>query len=181
MNNFKQGDQIINMKALSPIVSVVILVVISLSIASIVAPWMYNLVSTTANETGTSTQQQVRCRMAGLDFDTGYGNYGITSNFSLNVSANETDWIRAKIENTGNIDLYGFTFEVLITNVSEDHIMHYEPTDASQFTSSYPLRTGRSGIIVANISEDWNESFATLEEVKIITSVCPEVSPSVEL
>ncbi len=169
------------MKALSPIVSVVILIVISLSIASLVAPWIYELVTTTTNQTGTDAQQQVRCRSAGLDFDSDYGNYGVMSNFSLNVSANESDWIRAKIVNTGNIDLYGFTFEVLIENGTEEQIMHYDPTESSQFTFSYPLRPSMSSLIVANISDDWNDSTATLKEVKIITSSCPEVSSEVEL
>lgn len=169
------------MKALSPIVSVVILIVISLSIASLVAPWIYTLVTTTANETGTDARQQTRCRNAGLDFDTGYENYGVFSNFSLNVSANESDLIRVRIVNAGNIDLYGFTFEVFIENGTVDQIMHYEPTESSQFTFSYPLRPSMSSLLVANISDDWNESTATLKEVKIINLVCPGISAEVEL
>ncbi len=169
------------MKALSPIVSVVILVVISLSIASIVAPWMYELVITTANETGTTAQQQVRCRSAGLDFDTDYGYYGVQYNFSFNVSANESDWIKARIVNTGNIDLYGFTFEVFIENGTEEHIMHYDATDSSQKPATDPLKSSMSAIITANISEDWNETFAVLREVRILNSVCPELTASIEI
>jgi flagellin-like protein len=169
------------MKGISPIVSVVVLIVISLSIASLVAPWMYELVLTTANETGTSAQQQVRCRSAGLDFDSDYGYYGVQSNFSLNVSANESDWIKARIVNTGNINLYGFTFEVLIENGTEEHIMHYDATDSSQQLPSDPLRPSMSAIITANITEDWNETIAVLREVRILNPVCPEVSPSIEL
>ena len=169
------------MKALSPIISVVILITISLSIASLVAPWMYNLVTTTANDTGTNAQQQTRCRSAGLDFVTSYENYGVFSNFSLNVSANESDVIRVRLVNKGNIDLYGFTFEVFIENGTDDQILHYEPTESSQFTLSYPLRPSMSSLLVANISDDWNESTATLKEVKVVNRVCPYISAEVEL
>ncbi|UCD03097.1 MAG: hypothetical protein JSV63_00465 [Candidatus Aenigmatarchaeota archaeon] len=169
------------MKALSPIVSVVILIVLSLTIASLVAPWIYDLVLTTANETGISTEQQVRCRQAGLDFDSSYGNYGIKYNFSLNVSANESDWIRVRVVNTGNVNLYDISFEVLIENATHENIIHYDATDSSQFTSSYPLRPGSSSLLTANISEDWNESIALLKEVKVINSVCPGVSAEAEL
>jgi FlaG/FlaF family flagellin (archaellin) len=168
-------------RAVSPIVSVVILIVISLSIASFIAPWMYELVLTTTNETGSSTQQQIRCRNAGLDFDSAYGNYGVQSNFSGNVSANQTDWIRARVVNTGNLDLYGFSFEVTLENQSVLEIKHYESTDATEMTASYPLRPFRSAIIEANITYDINESITTLKEVKVLNSVCAEVAPSLEL
>ncbi len=169
------------MKALSPIVSVVILIVISLSIASLVSTWMYKLVTTTTNETGSTTQQMVRCRNAGLDFDTNYGYYGVQSNFSGNVSANGTDWIRIKIVNTGAIDLYGFTVEATLLNNSMEQIEHYSLTSASEKTSSYPLRSSESAIITANITYDINESTTTLADVKILNTVCPEVAPSIEL
>jgi hypothetical protein len=169
------------MKGLSPIVSVVILVVISLSIASMVAQWMYGFVATTANETGTTAQQQVRCRTAGLDFDTDYGYYGIQYNFSGNVSANETDWIKIKVVNTGTLDLYGFTVEATLLNNTDEMIEHYPLTDASGRTASNPLRPAQSAIIVANITYDINETTTTLTEVKVLNSVCPEVAPSIEI
>lgn len=169
------------MKALSPIVSVVMLIVISLSIATLVSTWMYDLVTTTANETGATTQQLVRCRNAGLDFDTNYGYYGVQSNFSGNVSANETDWIRIKIVNTGTIDLYGFTVEATLLNNSLEQIEHYGLTSASEKTPSYPLRASESAIITADITYDINESTTTLREVKVLNSVCSGVAPSIEL
>jgi hypothetical protein len=169
------------MKGLSPIVSVVILVVISLSIASMVAPWMYNMVTQTANETGTTAQQQVRCRTAGLDFDTNYGYYGVLYNFSGNVSANETDWIKMKIVNTGTLDLHDFTVEATLLNNTDEIIEHYALTDASARTASNPLKSSQSAIITANITYDINETTTTLTEVKVLNSVCHELAPSIEI
>jgi hypothetical protein len=169
------------MKGLSPIVSVVILVVISLSIASLVAPWMYNMITMTANETGTTAQQQVRCRTAGLDFGTDYGYYGVQYNFSGNVSANETDWIKMKIVNTGTLDLYGFTVEATLLNNTDEVIEHYALTDASVRTASNPLKSAQSAIIVANITYDINETITELIEVKVLNSVCHEVAPIIKI
>ena len=168
-------------KALSPIVSVVILVVITISIASMVAPWMYELVTTTANQTGTNAQQQVMCRNAGLDFDTGYGYYGVKYNFSANVSANESDWIKAKIVNTGSINLYGFTIEATFINGSTEEIHHYSLITGSDVPASDPLRPSESAIIAANITYDINGTTTTLKDVKILNSVCSEVAPIAEM
>ncbi len=169
------------MKGLSPLVSVVILIVISISIASMMAPWMYELTFTLSNQTGSNAQQQMKCRSAGLDFDSNYGYYGVVSNFSYNVSNNETDLIRVKIVNTGNIDLYSFTFEVAVENASVENIYHYMLTDSTDIDASDPLRPGMSAFIEANVTEDFNASTASLNDLKIISSVCPEVAPSIEL
>ncbi len=168
-------------KGLSPIVSVVILIVISLTIATIVSSWMFRLVTTTTNQTGTTTENQVLCRNAGLDFDTNYGYYGVESNFSGNVSANETDWIRMKIVNTGTVNLHGFTIEATLLNGTVYEIEHYVLTEASEKTSANPLKSAESDIVTANITYDINESTTTLEEVKVLNSVCSEVAPSIQV
>jgi len=169
------------MKGLSPIISVVILVALSISLMSYVAPWMYNMVYKTTNSTGSEAQRQIMCRNAGLGLDDSYGSYGIDYNFSFNVSANETDWIKAKVVNTGTVNLYAFTFEVLIQNGTEEDIYHYGLTDSSERTAANPLYSAMSAILTANVTEDWNESTAVVREVKIINAVCPEVAPSIEL
>jgi FlaG/FlaF family flagellin (archaellin) len=168
-------------KGLSPIISVTILVVIAISIASFVAPWMYGIVTDMTNQTGTGAEKQVRCMKAGLDFDSSYGDYGVDYNISTNATEGESDWIKAKIVNTGSIDLYGFTMEVTLETDSSEAIEYYELTDATQLTSSDPLRPSRSAIIEANLTSDINESESTLKSVKVISQVCPEAAPSVEL
>jgi hypothetical protein len=168
-------------KALSPLISVTMLIVIAIVIASFIAPWMYELVSTTTNETGTSAMQEVKCRSAGLDFDSDYGYYGVYSNFSQNLTGNVTDTLRVKVVNTGSIDLHGFTIEAVLETGPEEEIMHYEPTEASQMTQSMPLRPSRSAILTANITEDINATTTALKEVRILNDVCPGVSPEIEM
>ncbi len=168
-------------KGLSPIISVTILIVIAISIASFVAPWMYELVSTTANQTGQSTQTLVMCRNAGLDFDSSYGDYGVSYNLSANYTAGESDWIKVKLVNTGSIDLYGFSMEVEIENSSVDEIAYFELTDASQKTAGNPLRPSRSAVISANISADINANTTVINEIRVLNSVCHDVTPSIEL
>jgi hypothetical protein len=166
------------MRALSPLVSVVILVVISISIASFIAPWMYDLITTTANETGESTEQQVKCRNAGLDFDPGYGYYGADWNFT---NENMSDSLKVKIVNTGNIDLWGFSFELTLDSQAGKEIRHMDPTSATQKTASSPLRASMSAIIEADITEDINGSVYTLEEVKVLNTVCSYTAPALRV
>ena len=169
------------MEGLSPIISVTVLIVIAISIASFVAPWMYDLVTTTTNQTGSTANMQVKCRSAGLDFDSTYGDYGVSYNFSANITAGESDWIRVKVVNTGSVDLYGFTIEATIENNSVQEIQHYDLTSATQKTADNPLRPSRSEILVANITSDIEGSTATLTEIAVLNSACTWVSPSIEL
>ncbi len=164
-------------KALSPLVSVTILVVISLSIASLVAPWMYEIVTTTTNETGSDLRQQIKCRNAGLDFDPGYGSYGADWNFT----GDESDWLRVKIVNTGTIDLWGFSFEVTLESQSGEEILHYDPTPATEMTASNPLRPPTSAVIEANITQDINDTISTLKAIKVLNSVCVEIAPRLDV
>jgi hypothetical protein len=168
-------------KALSPLISVTLVVVMSIVIASFVAPWMYKLVSDTTNTTGTTAREQVKCRTAGIDFDSGYGYFGVNHNFSQNVSGNVTDLLSMKVINTGTIDLYGFTIEAELETENGSEIMHYEPTDMSQKSASNPLRPSRSAIITANITTDINASTTTLKEVRVLNRVCPALTAAIEM
>ena len=165
------------MKALSPLISGIIIVVLSISIASVVAPWMYELVMTTTEETGNTTAQQVKCRSAGMDYDSEYGNYGVDWNFT----GNGTDWLRAKMINTGTIDLYGFSFELTLIASASEEIQHYEATPATRKTASDPLKAPRSSIIEANITQDINSSIYFLKTVKVLNTVCSDLAPKLEV
>lgn len=165
------------MKALSPLISGILIVVLSISIASVVAPWMYELVMTTTNETGSTTAQQVKCRSAGIDYDSEYGNYGVDWNFT----GNGTDWLRAKMINTGTIDLYGFSFELTLVSATSEEIMHYDATPSSQKTASDPLKAPRSAIIVANITPDINSSIHLLKTVNVLNSVCVNLAAKLDV
>lgn len=165
------------MKALSPIISGIIIVVLSISIASVVAPWMYELVMTTTQDTQNTTALQVKCRSAGIDYDSEYGNYGVDWNFT----GNGTDWLRAKMINTGTIDMYGFSFELTLISATSEEIMHYDATPSSQKTASDPLKAPRSAIIVANITPDINSSIHALKTVKVLNTVCVNLAAKLDV
>ena len=164
-------------KALSPLISGTILIVLSISIASVVAPWMYELVMTTTTDTGNTTATQVKCRSAGLDFDSDYGNYGVDWNFT----GNGTDYLRAKMINTGTLDLYGFSFELTLVTVTSEDIQHYEATPTTRKTASDPLKAPRSAIIEANITPDINGSTHLLRSVKVLNAVCIGMAPELDV
>lgn len=151
------------MKGVSPIISSVILILIVISLATVIAPWAYNLVTnTTKNIDPTS---DIECQNAAFDFITSYGTYGVMWNFTdqghnLNVS----------IRNTGTISLYNFYFEI---RHNTTNITHWSATSGSQKTSSNPLKPSESCILVADITQDLN---GTLNEVTILNDVCPGVS-----
>ena len=165
------------MKALSPMISTVLLIVIAISITALVAPWMYEMVTTTTNQTGYDTQQQIKCRNAGLDFDSGYGNYGVDWNFT----GNGTDWIRANVVNTGNINLWGFSFEVTLESQSGKEIRHYATIQDTALSEINPLKPSESAIIQANVTDDINGSISSLVEVKVLNAVCVLIAPSVKV
>lgn len=161
-------------KAVSPIVSAILLITVSISIISIVAPWMYELVTTTTNTTSSTTQQQIKCRNAGLDFDSNYGYFGVDWNFT----GNGTDFLNAKLVNTGNVNLWGFSFEVTLESQSGEEIKHYNFTDPTKIESADPLRPSMSAIAGADITEDINGTVYTLKAIKLLNSVCVEIAPA---
>jgi len=165
------------MKGVSPIVSALLLIVISISIASVVAPWMYELVLTSANSTSSDTAQQIRCRNAGLDFDSAYGNYGAVWNFT----GNGTDYIYAKVVNTGTSDLWQLSIEAELESGSGKTIAHYALTDETAIGFTDPLKPSYSAIISANITSDVNGTAYGLSGLRVLNAACPNVAPSLPL
>ena len=152
---------------ISPIISTVILVVVVISIASVVSPWIIELVTETSNETGTTTTTEIKCREAAYDFDTGYGTYGVSWNFA---TVNNT--LAAKIKNTGTITLYNFSFELTFNDTI---IEYFDATAGTQRTSANPLKPRNTAFINASLTKDVND---TLTNIKVLNIVCPSVSVS---
>ncbi len=150
------------MKGLSELVSAVALIVIVMAIGAFVSPWAFNLVRTSTNQTGSNVDTQLLCQNVGYDFDNNYGTNGLVWNLTY---TNTT--LKAKVINTGTINLYGFTFDIIINN----SLIYEVGTNAtSQKTQANPLKPGQSAILVMNITQDYND---TLTEVTIRNSVCP--------
>jgi FlaG/FlaF family flagellin (archaellin) len=155
-------------KATSPLISAVVLIAIIFAIAALISPWMFDLATDVSNQTGSYTEQQIKCQSTAYDFDTSFGEYGINWNFS-----STPDLIETKISNTGSMSLWGFSFEIESNEASGIVIKHYGVNSTYKKTESDPLKPGQSMILKANITENLNGS---LREVKILNSICPSIS-----
>lgn len=154
------------MKAISPLVAMVVLIIIVFGIAGVIGPWLLNLVRTTTGQSGENTAAQLMCRNFAYDFDTNYGSDGIEYDFS-----GTDDMLKAKIDNKGSVNVYNFSFEITIETAGNLIIKNYNVAEASQKTEDNPLKPGQSVILTANISEDIS---GALKEVKILNDVCPD-------
>jgi len=152
-------------KAISTLISAVLLMAIIFGLASIISPWLFNLTTNVTNQTTTSVTTQITCQAAAYDFDSSFGSQGI--NYSISGSS---DKIEAKIVNTGTINLHTFTFEIELSGSSGLEIKELQVNASSQKTLSLPLKPGQSAILKANITQDLN---GTLKQVKVLNSVCP--------
>ena len=152
-------------KGISPIVSSVILILIAISLATIIAPWAFNLVKNTTEDITDDTTTDIECQNAAFDFVSSYGTYGVDYNFT-----DQGHNLNASIKNTGTITLYNFSFEI---RHNTTNITHWSVTSATQKTASDPLRPPESCIIAADITIDLN---GTLNEVTILNDVCPSKS-----
>ena len=153
------------MKGISPMLATVILILIVISLATIIAPWIYDLVTRTTEDVGDDVITDIECQNAAFDFITSYGTYGVMYNFTGTSYS-----LNASIRNTGTINLYNFTFEIRHNTTS---ITHWNVTAATQILKANPLKPSESAIIAAYITLDIN---GTLNEVTILNDVCPSKS-----
>ena len=152
------------MKGISPIISSVLLIMIILAIASFVGPWMISLTQDVTEEESNRITNELICRQTSYDFDNNYGSNGFTWNFTGTTGVMST-----KITNTGNQNIYNFTFEIIFSTSSGMRIVT-EPdinvTIGTQKTKSNPVKPGQSWIVdadLANINDTWS-----LNEIKLL-------------
>ena len=166
------------MKGLSPLVSAVLLIMVTFSLAVIIIPWMIDMALTTTNETGSVIEQKVFCNKLAYDFDSEYGDNGIIYNFT---GANGT--IKFKLINTGLVNVYDFDAELTFKKEDGSEVIKVYPdvmiTAETQRGKTNPLRPGREWIFefdVFNINANWS-----LEKVKVLNGVCPSITASLEI
>ncbi len=159
------------MKAVSPIVSVVILISIVVIIAGIVGPWAFNLAQTSTNQTGTQINREILCRGTAYDFVSSFGTNGVEYDFS---GPQYSDYIRAMIRNQGSVNVYGFSFEATINSASGVSIKKLAADAQSQKTKDDPLKPGESALLSAFFQEDIDGS---LQRLTVLNSYdCPPLS-----
>ncbi|HDT11475.1 MAG TPA: type IV pilin [bacterium] len=163
------------LKGVSPIISTVLLILITISIAAFVGPWSINLATTTSNASATNAMSQIDCQNTFYDFSTNYGNYqgiNITNSGGLIIE------FKAKLGNTGTRNVYGFSFQ--LSNSSD--IFNCAVKTITQKSQSDPLRPGEECIIEALLSgECANIGEGSITKVKVINDVCPRNSPSLDI
>jgi len=150
-------------RGLSPIISVVILIVVVFSIAAMVGPWMYDIATTMSNQTSSDVDTKLLCQNTAYDFDTDYATFGVNWSEANNA-------LTAKIINTGTINLHSFSFETIVNSTV---IKYFNVTIDTQKTASNPLKPGQTVILEADGTTYLVGS--TLNEVKILNNVCPSV------
>ncbi len=149
------------MKAISPLIGAIVLIGVSITVAAMVAPMVFRMAS---NPDQGKADKAIFCRNLGYDFDSSYWDYGIRHDFS-----GSSDWLEARISNTGTVNAYDFLFEFRIETPSGDVSKFFEPTEDTQRTLSSPLRPGRQATIKANITEDIT---GNLKEVRVLNRPC---------
>jgi len=165
------------MKGISPLISTVLLIGVTITMAVIIGPWAIKLATDTSQGATNSANQDMTCRQTAYFFDSDYGNSGVSWYFN---GTNGT--VSVKIINTGSQNLYNFSMELTMLAAAETKILIYPSvniTSDTQRTFSNPLKPGYDWLInaeVAGINDTWS-----LTKVKVINEVCPRVSPSAEI
>ena len=162
-----------NFRGVSPLISAVIVIAIAFMLASLIAPYMFDLVSQTSNQTGEDVRNTITCRNMAYDFVTSYGTDGVNWNFT-----GTADLLEARVINTGTINIYNFSFEILVNTTSGLDIKYYDVNSSYQKTPSLPLKPGQSTILKADVTDVINGS---LEEIKIRNEVCQNVYVTQEM
>lgn len=156
------------MKAISPLIAMIFLILIVIVITTTMGPWIYRIVIHQANQTETDVDLGITCQQVGYDFDTSWGTSGLEWDFS---GAN--DYLKAKIKNHGTINLYGFSFEIELGSI----VKALSITEDSQKNQNNPLRPGQSAILEANITEDLT---GTLTKLTVLNDLgCDPISQEV--
>lgn len=154
-------------KGISPLISTVIIIALAFAIGALVAPYTLTTVSDISNDTSGDVVDAIKCRNMAYDFVSGYGTDGVLWNFS----GNET-LLEVRIINTGTLNAHTFSFEIVLNGTNGLQILHYDTNSTYQKTASSPLKPGHDALLRADISADLN---GTLQEVKILNTVCPNV------
>jgi hypothetical protein len=146
------------MKAISELLSVVIIIGVIVVIAGLVGPWAMNFAGSQVNNTGGNADSQITCQAASYDFDSSYGNSGADWDFS------GQDWLRAKVMNTGTVSLHSFSFQIYVQGSGYVFL----PVK-NAITPDSPLKPGQTALLEADIAEDLA---GTLTEVRVLNGVC---------
>jgi hypothetical protein len=147
------------MKAVSVLLSAIIVIGIIVVIAGLVGSWALNFAGRQVNKTGGNADSHITCQSTAYDFDSSYGNSGVDWDFS-----GSSDWLKIKIMNTGQINLHSFSFQIYIQGAG----YRFFPAK-NGITPDNPLKPQKSAVIEANITENLS---GQLTEIRILNGAC---------
>jgi len=153
------------MKAVTPIISTIILVVVVLTIASLFTNFMLNLSQRVSQQAGRDIDSGIRCNNAGIGLDSGFGTVGVDWDFS------GPDKLDVMVVNTGTVSLYGFSIEATIGN-GTIIVRDFDVRQDYQRARENPLKPGQRAILKSNITSNVQ---GTLQAVRVINEACPSV------
>lgn len=146
------------MKGVSVLLSTIIVIGLIVTIAGLIGPWAMNFSKRQVNNTQGNVDNQISCQNTAYDFDASYGSNGVDWDFS-----GASDWLKAKVVNTGSINLHSFSFQIYINGTG------YKFLQAKDQGPDRVLKPGQSVILEAQISENLQ---GQLSEVKILNGMC---------
>lgn len=144
-------------KAISELLSVTIIIGVIVVIAGLVGPWALNFSKKQVDNI--PAENQITCQSTTYDFDSSYGNSGADWDFS-----GGSDWLRARVINTGSINLHSFSFQLYVQGTG---YVFFPAKNA--IAPDRPLKPGDSALLEADITEDLS---GQLTEIKILNGVC---------
>jgi flagellin-like protein len=155
------------MKGISPFISTILLIAITVAVAGMIGLWITTLTHTQTGIVGNKTEEDIDCRYAGIKID----DSTIQCNF-----AGSSDQLNFTLENTGTVDMYNFNGEIYLGGLIYSYSV-YNPLTNLAFNSTYPIRPGESKTVVVNITDNLASSNPTWIRV---VSRCPTVYDTVE-
>ncbi|MBI2674820.1 MAG: hypothetical protein HYX24_00040 [Candidatus Aenigmarchaeota archaeon] len=151
------------LKALEPIVSAVLLVSIVLVASAAVSIWYIGFVNKTVKGEAAGITESIECGQAGIDFDSARGR-GIRWDFS---GPRTGDYLDVWLSNTGSVNLYGFSFEVLAEQNGNLEIFIFSPENDATIVN--PLKPGQSRLFRAKMTDDVS---GMMKSIRVLNSIC---------
>ncbi|MBI2085528.1 MAG: hypothetical protein HYT71_03370 [Candidatus Aenigmarchaeota archaeon] len=142
------------LKGVSPLIATVLLVAITITLATVIVPWAINFAQTSMDAVTGPGEEKVNCIEAGLNFQ--------SSDVGYNSLANPSA-INVTISNTGLVGLYDFRFQF---KLGDTYSGLYSPT--TQYNVSSKVLPQQKVTLNASIPQ----LTGTLKSVRVISNYC---------
>ena len=153
------------MKGISPLISIVLIIAVSVAVASIVSTWVISYTRTTTSEVSQKSEQQVNCMYAELTF-------GSVTHCTYGTS----DYLYGTIRNSGNIDLNNITLQIIYADSSLQTIGLCKTQTKVISCSNANLTLLQGNEIAFNVST----TSSNYQKVLVYSKDCPSGGDSIE-